>query len=86
MTVDELSRRANVFFDGVVERLEGVGAEQYSAGSTQLFETMPLGKLETYMREELQDVAAYALMLSIRLDRLVEGIRKRWQNPPNEKS
>jgi hypothetical protein len=55
----------------------GVGADQYSEGDRQRFETMPLGDLIQYAREEAQDLAVYATMLDIRLQRLASALREK---------
>lgn len=73
MTPDQLAEHVRTFVGGCIDRVVGVGAEQYSQGSTQKFEVMPLGQLIDWTDEELQDVVVYAVMLSIRL----RGIRDR---------
>ena len=73
MTPDQLADHVRTFVSGCIERVVGVGAQQYSQGTTQKFEIMPLGQLIDWTDEELQDVVVYAVMLSIRL----RGIRDR---------
>lgn len=63
--------------DAVVDaasRIKGVGKEQYSEGSYQKFEAMPLIELFEYADEELLDLVNYALMLRIRLIRLAAAL------------
>lgn len=63
--------------DAVVDaasRIKGVGKEQYSEGSYQKFEAMPLIELFEYADEELLDLVNYAIMLRIRLIRLAAAL------------
>jgi hypothetical protein len=73
---EELSARFHHFMGECTHRILTVGAEQYSEGDTQKFETMPLLGLVQYAREEAQDLAVYAAMLDIRLSRLEAMLRK----------
>jgi hypothetical protein len=52
-------------------RVLGPGHDQYASedGQTQLFETIPLGRLFDLMMEELADVFIYAVMLIVRFSR-----------------
>ncbi len=75
MTPGELSARFFDFMKQCNGRILTVGAEQYSEGDTQKFETMPLLELVQYAREEAQDLAVYAAMLDIRLSRLEASLR-----------
>ncbi len=55
-------------------RVLGVGHDQYGQGGVQRFEGMPLGELFDWALEELQDVAAYAAMLAVRVEWLREQL------------
>jgi hypothetical protein len=70
MTPAQLAEYVTEFIGECQARVMGVGAEQYSNGDQQKFETMPLGDLIQYAREEAQDLAVYAAMVDIRLQRL----------------
>lgn len=70
MTSAQLAEYTAEFITAATSRVIGVGDAQYSQGSSQKFEDMPLPELFDWMDEELQDVAVYAAMLSIRLRRL----------------
>lgn len=67
MTSEELAAR-------VTARVLGVGHEQYSLGSEQKFEHLPIYELFEWTQEELDDVIVYAVMLSIRLERLQDAV------------
>lgn len=63
--------------DAVVDaagRIKGVGNQQYSEGSYQKFEGMPLIDLFEMADEELLDLVNYAIMLRIRLIRLASAL------------
>ncbi|MEU3618821.1 hypothetical protein ABZ725_41840 [Streptomyces sp. NPDC006872] len=75
MSPYELRGRFMDFMGQCTNRILTVGAEQYSDGDTQKFETMPILGLVQYAREEAQDLAVYAAMLDIRLSRLEALLR-----------
>lgn len=77
MTPEDLARGFSDFMGQCTGRILTVGAEQYSEGEKQKFETMPLPELVTYAREEAQDLAVYAAMLDIRLARLEALVTRR---------
>jgi hypothetical protein len=77
MTSEQLAESFAEFIGECKGRILGVGAEQYSDGTTQKFETMPLLELIRYAREEAQDLAVYAAMLDIRL----RGMEERFSKP-----
>ena len=56
-------------------RILGVGAQQYTEGDQQKFETMPLLDLVEYAREETLDLVNYGVMLTLRIERLAEMVR-----------
>ena len=72
MTPTQTGEEMRKFADACVERIAGIGADQYYNPETglQLFETMSMGDLITYYNEELFDLATYAMMTKIRLDRI----------------
>lgn len=76
MSPEKLADHFTDFVTDCKDRILTVGAEQYSEGDTQKFETMPLLGLVQYAREEAQDLAVYAAMLDIRLSRLEALLRK----------
>ncbi|MFF1739623.1 hypothetical protein [Streptomyces mirabilis] len=75
MTPAQLAEYVTEFIGECQARVMGVGAEQYSQGEQQKFETMPLLDLIQYAREEAQDLAVYAAMVDIRLQRLETALR-----------
>ena len=75
MTPSQLAEYVTEFIGECQSRVMGVGADQYSQGESQKFETMPLPDLITYAREEAQDLAVYAAMIDIRLQRLEAALR-----------
>ena len=70
MTSEQLAAHVRAFIENAKNRVRGVGDQQYSSGDMQRFEVMPLAELLDWADEELQDVAVYAAMLSIRLERI----------------
>lgn len=74
MTPEELADEVEGFIGQCRGRILGVGADQYDEGDGQKFEKMPLVELITYAREEAQDLAVYAAMIDIRLQRLEERL------------
>lgn len=70
MTSEELAQEVEDFIERCQDRITGTGNEQYSRGDRQLFEDVPLERLIVMIQEEIQDVACYATMLEIRLERL----------------
>jgi hypothetical protein len=73
MTTGQLYRYQRLFTGYAASRLIGVGKDQYDQGESQKFEDMTVGDLITGLREELADVVNYAVMLDIRLGRLLGG-------------
>lgn len=75
MTSDELAKYTEDFISRCASRIRGVGNDQYShADFYQTFEEMDPLELCDWLSEELEDVANYAAMLSIRLGRFREGM------------
>ena len=84
MTPYELALEIHRAAADAAERAETIGAEQYSDGQTQQFETMPLDELFEYADEELLDLINYAVMTRIRLNRLRVAIGERTANHASE--
>jgi len=76
MNSQQLAREVVETSLDAAQRITGIGAEQYSNGDTQKFETMPLDELFEYADEELLDLINYATMTRIRLKRLREAIQQ----------
>src|SRR5690606_29093255 len=76
MNSQQLAREVVETSLDAAQRITGIGAEQYSNGDTQKFETMPLDELFEYADEELLDLINYATMTRIRLKRLREVIQQ----------
>lgn len=72
MTSAQLAAYVDRFTRAACARVLGVGHEQYDQGDGQRFESMPLDELLAWTLEELQDVAVYAAMLGVRVQRLRE--------------
>ena len=77
MKSEELSKEVDTFIRECQGRVMGVGAEQYSMGDVQKFEVMPLDDLLEYAQEELRDMAVYACMNHIRLQRVRDALARR---------
>jgi hypothetical protein len=72
VTSQELADEVTQAITSCRARVLGVGAEQYDDGSgTQKFETLPMAELERWMEEEVDDMIVYAVMLRIRLRRMM---------------
>jgi hypothetical protein len=76
----ELGLAVNVFLYGAVQRVAGVGAEQYekrdkNGDPFQAFEEMTPFELVTMAREEVQDLGVYAAMTDLRLARLQASLK-----------
>lgn len=87
MKSQELSKEVVTFVaEGVLrylseatDRVTGIGEMQYQLEENlQKFEKMNLDDLFDYAKEELQDVAVYATMLHIRLERLKSIVTGEW--------
>lgn len=70
ITSGQLAVGVGEFINDAQMRVLGVGREQYDEGDGQKFERMPLPQLCDWALEELQDVAVYAAMLAIRIQRI----------------
>jgi hypothetical protein len=80
MTPAELATNVRVFINLCTARVgpDSIGAKQYHVdGQPQKFETMPLDDLFEYIEEEIRDLANYATMLHIRIDRLRTELNRR---------
>lgn len=76
---EELAHYVADFIGGACSRVMGTGAIQYEENGQQKFESMSLDELVDWTIEELQDVAVYACMLSIRVERVKELVEGRAQ-------
>lgn len=70
MTSEDLADAVELAITRCRGRVLGVGDQQYSEGEDQRFERMPISELFDWMQEELDDVIVYAVMLSVRLERI----------------
>lgn len=70
MTSEDLAYAVEQAIIRCRDRVLGVGDQQYSIGDTQKFELMGMDELFSWMQEELDDVIVYAVMTSIRLERI----------------
>lgn len=73
MTPQELAENVETVIRQCTERVgpDSIGARQYYVeGQPQKFETMSFPDLAQYYREELLDLVNYAVMTTIRIDRL----------------
>jgi hypothetical protein len=77
MTSEELAEETSKFISEAIDRVVGTGNAQYSLGKKQVFEGLDLDVLFQSAYEELQDVAAYATMLYIRLKRLESAVKSK---------
>lgn len=77
MTPDALAGYVQDFITAAKARVTGVGAEQYAGADSQKFERLSLSELFTMAREEAQDLAVYAAMIDIRLQRIEEALNSK---------
>lgn len=76
MSVADLFRYQRAFTLWAGARIAGVGAEQYDDGEKgQRFEGMAFERIATGLSEELADIVNYAVMLDIKMQRLVNQER-----------
>ena len=76
MTSQELSDFIEQTIRDARSRIEGIGNEQYSFGSEQNFERLPLATLVSEADSELLDLISYCAMLRVRLKRLEQTLLK----------
>jgi len=74
MKSEDLAFEVESFIYETKDRVLGIGDEQYSRGDDQKFEVMAFDDLFEYLEEEIRDVAAYATMLHIRIERMKKAI------------
>lgn len=74
MSSDDTADYVEDFIRCSVERIRGIGQEQYSEGSYQQFEALTPPELLEMMQEELRDMAAYAAFNHIALGRIKEAM------------
>lgn len=75
MSPAQLAAEVGEFIEKAQKRVTGVGADQYDNGTEgQKFEGLPVAELFDWAEEELLDVAVYAAMLSIRIQRLKKAV------------
>lgn len=70
ITSGQLAVGVREFVGNAVNRVLTVGREQYDEGDGQKFERMPLPQLCDWANEELEDIAVYAAMMAIRIQRI----------------
>jgi hypothetical protein len=63
----EPSERVTGIIEQAVDRIMGVGHEQYSEGDKQKFELVPIDKLMEWAEEETVDQINYGVMTLVRL-------------------
>ena len=73
MTSEQLYEYQRKFTEYAARRLLGVGKKQYDLGRVQKFEDMSVMELAVGLSEELADVVNYAVMLDIRMKRILYG-------------
>jgi len=74
LTSEELAEHVEAFIVAAVTRVRGPGDDQYSNGDRQAFEGRTLDEQFDELRDELYDVANYAVMLNIKVERLQQEI------------
>ena len=76
MSSEDLARYVGEFIARTTRRVVGVGKDQYDEGSFQKFEGMSIPELLDMLQEELQDVAVYAAMTDILIQRYRNALGK----------
>jgi len=69
MTTEQLAEAQRQFTSYARSRITGVGNRDYSRGSIQAFENMPVGKLISELRDEIADAVNYLTFIDIQLSR-----------------
>ncbi|NDB65112.1 MAG: hypothetical protein EB168_05515 [Euryarchaeota archaeon] len=72
VTTDALVNFMDLFYDRVVERVEGPGANQYLEEDIQKFETMSIDQITDEMLDELADSWAYIAFAAVHLIRAIQ--------------
>lgn len=67
ITSPELADFVDVMSILAMDRITGVGADQYDSGAGQKFEQLPEEQLRRELIEELLDVMNYAAMLAVKV-------------------
>ena len=70
MTSEELADAVTGIVSDLRARILGVGDEQYSTGTQQRVEAIPLGQLVNEVVEEVDDAIVYLAALRMRVTRL----------------
>ena len=74
MTSEQLADYIDRFHRAALDRIRGVGNEQYSSGDLQRFEVLPLAELIDEAIAECMDIHNYSGMTAIRLERLKAAV------------
>lgn len=69
ITTEQLADAQEQFTAYARSRITGVGNRDYSRGSIQAFENMPVGKLISELRDEIADAVNYLTFIDIQLSR-----------------
>jgi len=72
VTTDALVNFMDLFYDRVVQRVEGPGAKQYLEDDVQKFETMSIDQITDEMLDELADSWAYIAFAAVHLIRAIQ--------------
>jgi len=72
VTTDALVNFMDLFYDRVVQRVEGPGAKQYLEDDVQKFETMSVDQITDEMLDELADSWAYIAFAAVHLIRAIQ--------------
>jgi hypothetical protein len=72
VTTDALINFMDMFYDRVVERVEGPGASQYLSDDVQAFEKMSIDQITDEMLDELADAWAYIAFAAVHLIRAIQ--------------
>jgi len=72
---EQLADYVKQFVAEAMQRVLGVGQEQYDQGGHQRFETMDLDELFRWFEEEALDAVVYLAMISLRVARARQALR-----------
>jgi len=75
VSTDSLINFMDLFYDRVVARVEGPGAEQYLDDNVQKFETMSVDDITDELIDELADTWAYIAFAAIHIISAVRGAK-----------
>lgn len=76
MQLNEYNIKTQEVFTRCTSRLNGIGAEQYSTDTEQMFERKTIQQIAQDAFEEIEDCINYLTQLHIKIQQMVERLEK----------